>query len=102
MPMDQSTNSYYDQVNDRLIINTDFSDIKSDYADLRLLIHDINSAANTFHLLVEEIATDLKPELTTTQYKKIQQLRNHVTLNKIILRKISESIREFLLKRRSK
>jgi len=99
--MHKSTPPYYDPVNDRLVITTDFSDIKTDYENLDLLIHDLNSAANTFSLLVEDMATDLKPQLTSRQYKKIQQLRNHANLNTMILKKICDSIGKLLEQRRS-
>lgn len=48
---------------------------------LRMLAHDLQSAANAFHFTIETMASEESDKTSERQAKKISQLRQHVKLN---------------------
>jgi hypothetical protein len=60
--------------------------------DVRILLHDLRSAANAFNMMVEDIGLDLQNLKTPRQQTKFQQLQEHALNTEKIIAKICDEI----------
>jgi hypothetical protein len=80
--MKHTTENNPSRFGDLELITTTVNNSSMPSADhLRMLAHDLQSAANAFHFTIETMASEKTDKTSERQAKKFSQLRQHVKLN---------------------
>lgn len=69
-----------------------------DPTSLERLAHDLDSAANAFSFLVDQIASELEKSPDERHRRKLNQLRQHDAMNKNCISAIAKCLRRQIIK----